>query len=114
MPCRCKSAAGPMPESCKICGEPMLPALRMTSPVAEALTISPPTHTCTPLQLKLPHLRRGPEFKIGPIHAGGTQKSLRRAPAPALFLIDLKITDALVGAGVEVVGRRNAGLLRGL
>jgi hypothetical protein len=66
------------------------------------------------LQLQLDHLRRGPELEIGPIHAGGTQKSFRRAPAPALFLIDLKVTDTLIRPSVEVVGRRHAGLLRGL
>ena len=60
------------------------------------------------------HLGRGPHLKIGPRIAGGAQKGLGRVPAPARFLIDLKVRDALVVAAVEIGGGRHPGLLRGL
>jgi hypothetical protein len=41
-----------MPDSCRICGEPMLPALSTSSPpgARRAGTISLPVHTCAPAQ----------------------------------------------------------------
>ncbi len=65
------------------------------------------------LQQKPRGLRAGPHLEIGPAVAGGPQEGLGGVPAPAVLLVDLEIAHALVGAAVEVVGGRNAGLLRG-
>ena len=58
------------------------------------------------------HLRAGPHLEVGPAKAGRAQESFGRVPAKAFFLIHLEITHTFVVAGVEVVSRRNAGLLR--
>ena len=60
------------------------------------------------------HLGRGPHLKIGPGITGGAQKGLGCVPAPARFLIDLKVRDTLVVATVEIGGGRHTGLLRRL
>mmetsp|Transcript_6308 Transcript_6308/g.25549 ORF Transcript_6308/g.25549 Transcript_6308/m.25549 type:complete len:320 (+) Transcript_6308:1316-2275(+) len=62
-------------------------------------------------QAQLAHLGAGPELEVGPGQGRRPQKGLGRVPAPALFLVDFEITDALVGAGIEVAGGRDAGLL---
>ena len=43
-----------MPESCNICGDPMLPALRITSPAACTLTLPLGVCTSTPVQRNWP------------------------------------------------------------
>ena len=58
------------------------------------------------------HLRAGPHFKVGPAKAGRAQKGFGRVPAKAAFLVDFEIAHTFVVAGVEVVSRRNSGLLR--
>ena len=59
-------------------------------------------------------LRRGPQLEIRAGVAGRAQKSLGRVPAPALALVHFEIANALVVAAVEVIGGRDAGLLRRL
>ena len=56
----------------------------------------------------------GPQLKVWPAQAGGAQKSLGAAPAPAVFLVDFKVAHALVVAPVEVRRLRNSGLSRRL
>ena len=63
---------------------------------------------------QLGHLRGGPEFEVRASVAGRAQEGLGGVPAPAGALVDLEIAHTLVVAAVEVVGGRNAGLLRGL
>jgi hypothetical protein len=43
-----------MPESCSICGEPMLPAHRITSRAARTVTMPRSVHTSTPVQREVP------------------------------------------------------------
>ena len=40
------------------------------------------------------------------------EKSARRRPSPAALLVDVKIADALVVAGVEILDGRDAVLVR--
>ncbi len=54
MPYLRSRSAGPMPDSCRICGEPMLPAHRITSRAAWAVIISRPSHTCAPVHRRRP------------------------------------------------------------
>ena len=55
-----------------------------------------------------------PQLKIGAGVAGRAQESLGRVPAPAILLVDFKITHALVVAPIEIVCGRNASLDCGL
>ena len=57
MPCCFSSAAGPIPEHCMICGEPMAPAVSTVSIRAEANCDSPPRENSTPTT-RLPSIRR--------------------------------------------------------
>ena len=51
IPCSFNKEAGPKPDSCKICGEPMLPAHNTTACLAVTCTYPPaPVQTSTPLQ----------------------------------------------------------------
>src|SRR6266853_1344060 len=52
MPCCESSAPGPMPESCRICGEPIAPAARMVSMRAPAKDSSFPRKNSTPAALR--------------------------------------------------------------
>jgi hypothetical protein len=53
----CRLAAGPMPDSCRICGEPIAPAASRVSRRAVAVKRVPPPVNCTPRQ-SLPLFRR--------------------------------------------------------
>src|SRR3989344_4750458 len=59
-------------------------------------------------------LGAGPHLEVGAAVAGGPQEGLGGVPAPAAFLVHLKVAHASVAAAVEVVGGRDARLLRGL
>ena len=50
MPISRSSPEGPMPDSCRICGVPMLPAARITSWFAATWTCCLPSHTSAPVQ----------------------------------------------------------------
>ena len=63
---------------------------------------------------QLADLRVGPQLEVGAAQAGRAQEGFGGVPAPAAFLVDLEIADALVAAPVEVRRGRNARLLRGL
>ena len=118
MPSDCSRSPGPMPLSCRSCGEPMAPAARMTSRCARDgagdagaaqrdAGRAPPVEK-HPLGLRLRH--------HGQIAAGAhrAQERGRAADAPAAALVDLEVADALVGAAIEVGGFRDAGLFRGV
>ncbi len=47
-PSDCSRAPGPTPESCKICGDPIAPADRITSALACTVVTSPPRRTTAP------------------------------------------------------------------
>ncbi|KAG0164910.1 hypothetical protein DFQ30_009234 [Apophysomyces sp. BC1015] len=59
------------------------------------------------------NLRAGDDGQVRP-PAGGPQKRLGRVPAPPRTLVHVEIADAAVVAAIEIVGGRNARLLRGL
>ena len=132
MPCCCSSAAGPMPESCRICGVPIAPVARITSPPSRsrACTGAPPPcgqhldadgargavpravgSRCASSSAR--DLRAGPDLQVvALLHRA--QEGLGRVPAHAGALVDLEVAHAFVVAAVEVVAGRDAGLLRGL
>ena len=122
IPCACSSGAGPMPESCRICGVPIAPVARTTSPPGASLAVSaappPAGATRTParpalgVELDLADVGAGPDLQVRPA-LDRPQERLGRVPADAGALVDLEVADALVVAAVEVVGVRDAGLLRG-
>jgi hypothetical protein len=58
-------------------------------------------------------VRAGPHLQVGAAHHR-PQEGLRRVPADAAALVDVEVAHALVVAAVEVLGVRDAGLLRGL
>ena len=88
---------------------------------SDQLVTIPNLHACAALgaigigfKHQAGHLCLRPQFKIGPCKASGAQKGLRCVPAPTIALVDLKIANAFVVALVEIVGGRNARLLRRL
>ena len=116
MPCACSRGPGPMPESCRICGEPMAPAARMTSRRAESRS---PRHQLYPrrarppvarLDRDAPHLGAGPHGQVRPVH-DRPQVRLGAAPAPAAALVHLEVGVAEVVAPVELGDLGNAALL---
>jgi hypothetical protein len=113
-----------MPDSCRICGEPMLPARQdhlLRGRGGDQLLAVPDLHAGAALAAvglgfddQFRDLGRRPELEIGPAVAGGPQEGLGGVPAPAGFLVDLEVAHTFVVAAVEVVGGGDAGLLRGL
>src|SRR6185369_8692714 len=55
-----------------------------------------------------------PHFEVGTSIADRPQERFGGVPAPAVLLVDLEIADPFVVAAVEVLGVRDARLLRGL
>ena len=120
-PCSRSSAAGPTPESCRICGEPIAPAASSTSRrarnVCRARVREPHDdagrararrrvyRSCTPLDE-----RAGADRQIRPLQHR-PQERLGRAPAHAAPLIHLKIGVAEIVAAIELRDLRDAALL---
>ena len=85
---RCSSAPGPMPESCRICGEPMAPAARITSrraarrsPVTRSIPVA--RGPASPgVDRDAPHLGIRPDGQVRPVQ-DRPQERLGAAPAPA-------------------------------
>ena len=109
---RRRTSAGPTPEFCRICGEPIAPAARITSACARARRTSPPRMYSTPTaRFLFEQHPRGlrPRFddQVRAV-SRGTQKALRGAPAKALVGRLLKIRDAFLRRAVVVVVEGNA------
>src|SRR5580698_546193 len=101
MPSSCNCCAGPTPDSIMICGEPIEPAARMTSPRHRAVRAWPPCDQAAGFQPQVGALEHRLEEGAG------------RRPAPAALLVDVEGTDALVVAAVEVGDGFDAGLFGG-
>ena len=119
MPCRCSRAPGPMPDNCRICGESMAPAARITSrragkPLARhQLDPGRARAGVARFHRQAPHLGVGPDGQVRPVH-DGAQKRLGAAPAPAAALVHLEVGVAEVVAPVELGDLRNPALLGGV
>ena len=79
------------------------------------LAVLPPAHAGGALAVELEAFDQaaGLEPQILPVQHR-LEEAARRRPAPPALLVDVEIAAALVVAGVEIVGFRDAGLLRGL
>src|SRR5262249_8371445 len=82
---------------------------------ATRFLILPPTHTADAPAI---HLKRfdeaaGFELQVFPVQHR-LQKAARRRPSSPALLVDMEITNPLVIAGVEVLDRGNAVLIRRL
>ena len=118
IPCRRNTAPGPMPDSCRICGEPMAPAARITSRRATSRSLVPTRRTPVarpPGVTRFDHepldLRLDPHCQIRPRH-DRTQIRLGSAPAPATTLVHLKVGVPEVVAPIEFGDLRNPTLRR--
>ena len=116
--CRAPTAAspGPTPDSSSICGEPIAPADRITSPRQRASFVSPFCRKRTPAARLPSNSIRSTRHPVSSRRLARPNTGLRKPRAddqrrPHL-LVDVKIAAALVVAGVEIVGFRNAGLRR--
>src|SRR5580704_1736657 len=94
MPSSCNCCAGPTPDKSIMCGEPIEPAARMTSPRQRAIRACPPCVQRTPAAHRL-------------------EEGAGRRPAPAALLVDVEGADAFVVAAVEVGNGFDAGLFGG-
>ena len=110
-----RCAAGPTPDSSSICGEPIEPAARITSPRQRAQRVSPFCRQRTPAARAC--RRRSTRSTMQPVSSRRfcrlqrrLEKAARRRPAPAALLVDVEIAGAFVVAGVEIVDL-DAGLL---
>ncbi len=117
MPCSLRCAAGPTPDSCRICVEPIEPAARITSPLQRAILVSPFCLKRTPLARLPSNVTRfdqaaGFQPQVLPVEHR-LEKAARRRPAPAALLVDVVGAGAFVVAGVEIVDPLDAGLLGG-
>ena len=121
MPCAASSAGGPMPDNCRICGVPIAPVARMTSPPGASRADARRAAERRDLDAdRAPRRRRraldvraGPDLQVGALK-GRPQERLGRVPADAGALVDVEVTDAFVVAAVEVVAARQAGFDGGL
>ena len=111
MPSLRKSAAGPMPDICRIAGEPKAPAARMTSPAASAheFTVDAIANAghATADHVEAFHESLRDDREIGP-PLDRIEECLRGGAAAAVSDHRFEIGDALVVAAVVIGGRRDA------
>ena len=117
MPSGDSHSAGPMPERCSTCTEPIAPAHMITSPLARASMVSPfwrEAHADGAAVLDDEALDQHVGFQpqVRPVQHG-LEEAARRRPAPAALLVDVEIAHALIVAGVEVGDFPDAHVLRG-
>src|SRR3974377_806853 len=109
-------SAGPMPDSIMRCGEPIAPAARMTSPWERRRAGSaalPPSPPDGPFAGKRETLNQTASFQPQiPSMQHRLEEAARRRPAAPALLVDVKVADALIVAGVEIVDCGNAVLDR--
>ena len=119
---RCRAArsrpAGPMPESCRSCGDCRAPADRITSRSARADCLLPSADPfdadgARAFERDARCVRARDHRQIGPRHRRAQERD-RRALAPALADAQLVGADAVGGLAVEVAVGRQAELLRRL
>ena len=118
MPSGASHSAGPMPERCSTCIDPIEPAHRMTSPLARASTDLTALHEAHADRASVlddqpidQHVFFEPQ--IGSLQ-GRLQKPSRRRPAAAALLVDVEIADAFIVAGVEVRNSPDSHFLSGI
>jgi hypothetical protein len=115
MPKFCAVAPGPMPDSCRILwrreragGQDHFAA----GGQAAILAVAPHDHRARPFvgQFQPRCVGLGEDRQVGTVQ-DRLEESLGRAHPPARALVDMEIADALVVAGVEIVGRVQAVVL---